>query len=162
MVPDGPIPVNAPTRIAAWHHPPVIDRSWLVNVAAGLLLVGGLLLLYVSWPTFGPIDGADGGLTALGLGLAAIHFAGAVGVTMRRGWGRLLGLIAGWIGLFGSGSVLLTMVAGLGSMDEAATFGLRIGPEVLAIPAAMAAAYVLIVVALLRGRAAFEAYRGQS
>lgn len=140
----------------------VSDRSWLVNIAAGLLLVGGLLLLYVSWPAFGPVEVADGGLTALGLGLAAIHVAGATGVTMRRGWGRVLGLIAGWIGLFGSGSVLVTMAAGLGAMDEAATFGLRIGPEVLAIPAAMTAAYVVIVVALLRGRAEFDPYRGQS
>jgi hypothetical protein len=41
------------------------------------------------------------------LGPAALHIAAAIGVFSRRGWGRMLGLAIGWLGLAVGSMVLI-------------------------------------------------------
>ena len=129
----------------------VESRVMLLNLVTALLIVGGVLLL-ISWS--GP--SMDPGMTVLGLVLAAMHFAAAAGTALRRRWGRLLGLVVGWIGLFGTGAVLVTFVASIAAAGIPALPGGGSWLGVLLIPAAMVAAYAVIVVVLMRNRAAFE------
>ncbi len=126
-------------------------RALPLNLVTALLIVGGVLLL-MAWAGPGP----DVGMMLLGLLLAVLHGVAALGTALRRRWGRLVGLLVGWIGLLGSGAVLVALAAGLPSIVASP------GPLggswllVLLIPAAMVAAYLVIVVVLIRSRGEFE------
>ncbi len=125
------------------------SRALLLNLVTALLIVGGVLLL-MSWT--GP--SMDPGMAVLGFVLAGLHFAAALGTALRRRWGRLLGLVAGWIGLLGSGAVLVTVVVALAAPALPLPGGSWLG--VLLIPGGMVAAYLAVVVILLRNGAAFD------
>jgi hypothetical protein len=128
-------------------------RSWVLD-AAGLVLLGwGLLLAWISSP---PLLRAellvDGGVSLIGAVLGILHVVAAVGIARRSGWSRGLGIGLAGLGLFGSVSVLGLFVGGAGTI-------LEVDPGVtlvlLTIPAGMVASYLVVLVALLRGRDAF-------
>ena len=123
----------------------------LINLVTALFIVGGVLLL-MSWS--GP--NMDPGMTLLGFALAAMHLVAALGTGLRRHWGRLLGLVVGWIGLFGTGAVFVTLAAALPSVASQSLYASGSWLGVLAIPGAMVGAYLLIVVVLMRNRSAFD------
>ena len=130
-------------------------RSPLTDVAGLGLLAWGILLGYISVPTLlshGPTW--DGGISVIGAVLAAGHLAAAIGVTRRAAWGRRLGLAMGALGLFGSASVLITLTVSVISSGSQGIRGFLGLP--LAIPAAMVAAYALILVFLLRAGPEFR------
>jgi len=126
-------------------------QALLLNLVTALLIVGGVLLL-MSWT--GP--SMDVGMATLGLVLAALHFAAALGTALRRRWGRLVGLVVGWIGLFGTGIVLVTLASALPSVASSQVLEGESWFSILLIPAVMVAAYLAIVVNLLRNGAAFD------
>lgn len=125
---------------------------WL-DGAGVVLLVWGLLLVWVSLP--GVLAGRaldDGAMELLGVLLGALHVAAAMGIALRRGWSRTLGIAVGALGLLGSISVLAAFVAGIGAMLELAPGAT---PALLAIPVGMTATYLLAVVVLVRNADAF-------
>ena len=126
-------------------------QALLLNLVTALLVVGGVLLL-MSWT--GP--SMDVGMAMLGFVLAALHFAAALGTALRRRWGRLVGLVVGWIGLFGTGIVLVTLASALPSVASSQVLEGESWFSILLIPAVMVAAYLAIVVNLLRNGAAFD------
>lgn len=126
-------------------------RSPLTVVAGLLLLVWAGLLAYVSLPTLLSDDPLwDGGISVLGAFLAVAHLAAGVGVLARTPGARRLGLLLGGIGLFGTVAVVLTLAANMMSSGLPPET-----PLVLAIPAGMAVAYGIIVLALWRAKAEF-------
>ncbi len=126
-------------------------RVLLVNLVTALLVVGGVLML-MSWT--GP--NMDPGMALLGLVLAAMHFAAALGTALRRHWGRLLGLVVGWIGVLGMLAVFVPVVAALPAITSQPLYAGGSWLGVLLIPGAMLAAYLVIVVVLTRNRSAFD------
>ena len=125
-------------------------RAWHVDLAGGLLLGWAGLLAYVSVPTLLSDDPLwDAGVSVLGAVIAAGHLAAAIGVFVRRSWGRRLGLLVGGVGVFGTGLVLVTLASNLGSVPDY----VPVTPLVLGIPAAMFAAYLLPFVILWRSPA---------
>ena len=130
-------------------------RSLLPDLAGLLLLAWAGLLAYVSVPTLLSDDPFwDYGVSVLGAVLGAAHLGAAVGVFLRAWWARQLGLVLGFIGLFGSGAVLVGIASGLGR--AAALMGDAMPLTVLAIPAGMLASYAIIVVVLYRARPEFS------
>lgn len=126
-------------------------RSPLTVIAGLLLLVWAGLLAYVSVPTLLSDDPFwDGGISVLGAFLAGAHLAAGLGVLARARWGRQLGLVLGWIGLFGTMAVVVTLAANMVSTGLP-----QETPLVLAIPAGMAMLYAVIVFALWRAKAEF-------
>jgi hypothetical protein len=128
-------------------------RAWLVDLAGILLLAWAGLLGYVSlltgWSFEDPVEGF---VIVVGVVFAGSHLVAALGVFRRAPWARRLGLIVGGVGLVGTVLVVVTLVPGLDpARDVTGAWG--IAP--LAIPAAMAATYAVIVVALWRARGAF-------
>ncbi|HJP72239.1 MAG TPA: hypothetical protein VJ975_11015 [Candidatus Limnocylindria bacterium] len=65
-------------------------RTPLLNVVVALLIVGGVLIL-ISWA--GPAQNIQTALLAAAL--AILHFAAALGIALRRSWGRIVGLVIG-------------------------------------------------------------------
>jgi hypothetical protein len=134
----------------------VIRRSWLTDLAGLGLAAWAVLLAYVSLPTLvGPDPFRDGGISVLGALLAILHLAAALGVMRRASWGRRLAMAMGAVGLFGSGTVLLTLGASVLSQGTTGRSGFSVLP--LLVPAGMVAVYGLIVVILVRGRSEFSA-----
>ncbi|HET9497320.1 MAG TPA: hypothetical protein VFP83_03260 [Candidatus Limnocylindria bacterium] len=126
-------------------------RSPLTIIAGVLLLAWAGMLAYVSVPTLLSDDPFwDGGISVLGAFIASAHLAAGVGVLARAWWGRQLGLVMGWIGLFGTVAVVGTLAASMLSTDLP-----QETPLVLAIPAGMAILYAVIVFALWRAKAEF-------
>ena len=143
-------PRGMPLLDASCEDHAVENRVLLLNLVTALLIVGGALM-WMSWTG----SSMEPGMAILGFVLAGLHLAAAVGTALRRRWGRLLGLVVGWIGVLGSGAVLFTLVAALG----AAGLPLPRGGSwlsALLIPGGMVAAYLVIVVVLLRNRGAFD------
>jgi hypothetical protein len=130
-----------------------VARTWHVDLAGVLLIAWAGLIAYVSVPTLlGDEPLWDGGVSLLGALVAAAHLVAAWGVFTRHPWGRRLGLVVGGVGAVGTGIVLLTLAANLGSV--AAPAG-PTSPLVLGIPAAMFATYLAVVVILWRARPDF-------
>jgi hypothetical protein len=129
-----------------------MTRRSPLTVIAGLLLLGWAgLLAYVSLPTLLSDDPLwDGGISVLGALLAGAHLAAGLGVLARAASGRQLGLVMGWIGLFGTVAVVVTLAANMLSTNLP-----QDSPLVLAIPAGMALMYAVIVFALWRAKAEF-------
>jgi hypothetical protein len=127
--------------------------GWALD-AAGLLLLGwGVLIAWVSSPPL--LRGElldDGGVSLIGAVLALLHVVAVVGIARRSGWSRGLGIGLAGVGLFGSISVLGLFAGGAGTMLDVDPGA---GLVLLAIPAGMAASYLVVLVALLRGRDAF-------
>ena len=150
--PMRPASANPQPRVdGPCEHHAVEPRALLLNLVTALLIVGGVLLL-MSWT--GP--SMDPGMAMLGFVLAALHFAAALGTALRRRWGRLVGLVVGGIGLFGTGTVLVTLAAALQSVASSPVLEGESWLSILLIPAVMVAAYLAIVVVLLRNGAAFD------
>ena len=143
--------------------------SGLVIVAALFLLVVGVLTallgagLFLGGNMLGQLDtagtdtgifGAVGGFLA-GVAVVVIVWAlleifGALGMLLRRGWGRAIGFIVGVIGAAFTGFALVASLGSLGSVDGGSTAG---GVAVVLV---VFLGYLLTVFALLRGGGHFR------
>jgi hypothetical protein len=130
-----------------------VARAWHVDLAGILLIAWAGLIAYVSVPTLLGEDPLwDGGVSLLGALVATAHLIAALGVFTRQSWGRRLGLVVGGVGAVGTGLVLVTLAANVGSVPAPAG---PASPLVLGIPAAMFATYLAVVLILWRARPAF-------
>jgi hypothetical protein len=128
-------------------------RAWLVDLAGILMLGWAGLLGYISLATGWSFDDpVEAFLIVVGVVFATSHLIAAFGVIRRAAWARRLGLIVGGIGLVGTTTVVVILIPGLDQVRDL-TGGWTIAP--LAIPVAMAATYLVIVVVLWRGGGAF-------
>jgi hypothetical protein len=89
------VPEPAPPRIGLRETIPAVG----LLVLAGFACIGALQSTSENAPFF--------------LLFAAIHVVAAVGVMLRRGWGRTLGVVLAAIWLLGQGLVALAIVAAL-------------------------------------------------
>lgn len=104
MTADRPHEDDAPFVGTREATPPRIGLRETIP-AAGLLILAG-------FAGIGALQSTSEN-APLFLFFAAIHVAAAVGVALRRGWGRTLGVVLTCIWLLGQGLVALAIVAAL-------------------------------------------------
>ena len=132
-----------------------MPRRDLLTDAAGLLLLGWAGLLgYVSLSGWSLDDPIEAFLIVVGVVLAGSHLVAGLGVFRRTAWARRLGMIVGGIGLVGTAVVAVTLIPGLGRVEEV-TGSWTVAP--LAIPLEMVATYAAIVWLLWRAPGEFSA-----
>ena len=114
---DAPLPgvhEPAPPRIAPRETIPAVG----LLILAGFACIGALESTSENAPLF--------------LFFAAIHVVAAIGVALRRGWGRTLGVVLTAIWLLGQGLVALAIVAALAAPGNSS----GVTPETLLLTAA--------------------------
>jgi hypothetical protein len=133
----------------------VVMRTLLLHLVTALLIAGGVLIL-IAWAR--PSTNLPS--TLLALALAALHLAAALGTALRRPWGRVAGMVVGWIGVLGAGAVLVALVPALPSLLIGPVPDTGSGLAALGIASALLVTYLVILFALLRHRAAFDLRAG--
>ena len=127
----------------------------LTALAGAILMIGGSLLgqavnTETNSGVFGAISGFIAGVAVIVIVWALLEIFGAFGMLVRRGWGRAIGVIVGFIGAIFTGLALVASLASLGGADGGSTAG---GVIVILV---VFLGYVLTVVSLMRGGGHFR------
>ena len=127
----------------------------LTALAGAILMIGGSLLgqavnTETNSGVFGAISGFIAGVAVIVIVWALLEIIGAFGMLVRRGWGRAIGFIVGFIGAIFTGLALVASLASLGGADGGSTAG---GVIVILV---VFLGYVLTVVSLMRGGGHFR------
>ena len=127
----------------------------LTALAGAILMISGSLLgqavnTETNSGVFGAISGFIAGVAVIVIVWALLEIFGAFGMLVRRGWGRAIGFIVGFIGAIFTGLALVASLASLGGADGGSTAG---GVIVILV---VFLGYVLTVVSLMRGGGHFR------
>ena len=127
----------------------------LTALAGAILMISGSLLgqavnTETNSGVFGAISGFIAGVAVIVIVWALLEIFGAFGMFVRRGWGRAIGFIVGFIGAIFTGLALVASLASLGGADGGSTAG---GVIVILV---VFLGYVLTVVSLMRGGGHFR------
>lgn len=127
----------------------------LTALAGTILMISGSLLgqavnTETNSGVFGAISGFIAGVAVIVIVWALLEICGAFGMLVRRGWGRAIGFIVGFIGAIFTGLALVASLASLGGADGGSTAG---GVIVILV---VFLGYVLTVVSLMRGGGHFR------
>jgi len=120
----------------------------LTALAGAILMIGGSLLgqavnTETNSGVFGAIGGFIAGVAVIVIVWALLEIFGAFGMLVRRGWGRAIGFIVGFIGAIFTGLALVASLGGSTASGVAVVLVVFLG-------------YLLTVFALLRGGGHFR------
>jgi hypothetical protein len=127
----------------------------LTALGGAILLAGGSVLGQIGTAetgsgVFGAIGGFIAGVAVVVIVWALLEVFGALGMLVRRGWGRAIGFFVGIIGAVFTGFATL---ASLGSLGNTGTDSAGAGAVVVLV---VFLGYVFTVFALLRGGGHFR------